>query len=246
LPPLKKKLAERVRRGATLMVRRFSRLRKNFIASPGLGRARLNRLRKNSDSPRFWEGHDFSRAVKSLKMVCALAPEVCFVRLRPLFQQPFQSCRNYCRNIAGFTRRGLVRTVDLLRPQPSKSQPKGIAGSALSFGRAAMIFAAVVVVAIVLGWAISRGAAASIKDSQTEPAKPTAAPEVNSLTNPEPQPAAAAVTVPPPASKFEAKPAPRSRGIEADMVAHDTVTYFNKPAPAKGFLAPSREFARGK
>jgi hypothetical protein len=25
-------------------------------------------LRKNSDSDGFWEGHDFSRAVKSLKM----------------------------------------------------------------------------------------------------------------------------------------------------------------------------------
>src|SRR6266496_884634 len=33
-----------------------------------LGRARLHRLRKNSDSLGFWEGHDFSRAVKSSKI----------------------------------------------------------------------------------------------------------------------------------------------------------------------------------
>src|ERR1039458_860233 len=39
---------------------------------------RLYRLRKNSDSSWFWEGHDFSRANKSLKMVCASAPEVCY------------------------------------------------------------------------------------------------------------------------------------------------------------------------
>ena len=38
--------------------------------------------RKNSDSSGSWEGHDFSRADKSLKMVCALAPEVC--SLHPL------------------------------------------------------------------------------------------------------------------------------------------------------------------
>jgi hypothetical protein len=47
-----------------------------------LARERPSSLRKNSDSGGFWEGHDFSRADKSLKMDCALAPEAC--SLRPL------------------------------------------------------------------------------------------------------------------------------------------------------------------
>jgi|GEM_PF-3342936 len=57
------------------------------------GRARLHRLRKNFDSGGFWEGHDFSRAVKSFRFARALAPEVCFLRPRLVFPQPLQSCR---------------------------------------------------------------------------------------------------------------------------------------------------------
>ena len=40
-----------------------------------LERARLARLRKNAGSIGFWEGHDFSRAVKSFRFAHALAPE---------------------------------------------------------------------------------------------------------------------------------------------------------------------------
>src|SRR5271157_5130682 len=47
-----------------------------------------DRLQKNSDSRGFWEGHDFSRAVKSFRFARALAPEVCFLRPRILFPQP--------------------------------------------------------------------------------------------------------------------------------------------------------------
>src|SRR6266496_2384172 len=50
------------------------------LTSLALGRARLHRLRKNSDSRGFWEGHDFSRAVNSLKM----CPR--FKRLRSAFR----------------------------------------------------------------------------------------------------------------------------------------------------------------
>src|ERR1035437_2909238 len=37
---------------------------------------------------RFWEGHEFTRAVKSLKMCRASAPEVSFLRARRVFPQP--------------------------------------------------------------------------------------------------------------------------------------------------------------
>ena len=168
-----------------------------------------------------------------------------------------QSSRNYCRNIVGFGRRGLLWAVDLVLRQPASSRHTGIASSAGWFGRAAMIFAAVVVVAIVLAWGISRGGVASIKDSQTEPGQTSAAPDLNGLTTPEPEHAAAALSVPTAAGKSEVKPAPtwktprvhtnskksrapRSRATGDDLVAHDTVTYFSKP----GSAAPARDSSR--
>src|ERR1019366_6995713 len=68
-------------------------LRKTSQRAPVWGRARLHRLRKNSGSIRFWEGHDFSRAAKSFRPARALAPEMCFLRPRPVFPQPVQPCR---------------------------------------------------------------------------------------------------------------------------------------------------------
>src|ERR1039457_3769011 len=59
----------------------------------GTGRARLQWLRKNPDSSGFWEGHDFSRAAKSLKMACASAPEVCSLRPLGVFPQTLHPCR---------------------------------------------------------------------------------------------------------------------------------------------------------
>jgi hypothetical protein len=55
-----------------------------------LGRARLHRLRKNSDSRRFSEGHDFSRAVESLKMRPRFSARGAFFALRQLFQRLFR------------------------------------------------------------------------------------------------------------------------------------------------------------
>jgi hypothetical protein len=172
-----------------------------------------------------------------------------------------QSCRNSCRIIAGFGRRGLFWAVDLVRPQPAKPRQTGIPSSGGWFGRAAMTFAAVVVAAILLGWGMSRGGAASVnQDSQTGPGKTAAAPNVNLLTNPEPEHAAAVVTVPTPASKSEAKPpsisnqpvtpsvaAKSEKSLTArpasssnDLVAPDTVTYFDRPTNA----APVRDSSR--
>ena len=48
------------------------------------------RLRKNSGSIGFWEGHDFSRAAKSFRIARALAPEVCFLRLDEFFRSLFR------------------------------------------------------------------------------------------------------------------------------------------------------------
>ncbi|SPF34885.1 putative Lipoprotein [Candidatus Sulfotelmatobacter kueseliae] len=45
-------------------------------------------LRTDAYSSRFWEGHDFSRAVRSLKMYCASAPEANSLRLRLVIPQP--------------------------------------------------------------------------------------------------------------------------------------------------------------
>src|ERR1039458_4033832 len=42
-----------------------------------MGRARLHSLRNNSDQSRFWEGHEFTRAVKSLGNVSALQRPRC-------------------------------------------------------------------------------------------------------------------------------------------------------------------------
>ena len=52
---------------------------KEFRFAQVLGRARLHRVRENSGSEGFWEGHDFSRAVKSSKISRALAPEDCLL-----------------------------------------------------------------------------------------------------------------------------------------------------------------------
>jgi hypothetical protein len=41
---------------------------------------------KNFDSRGFWEGHEFTRAATLLKMIRALAPEVCFLPLRDFFR----------------------------------------------------------------------------------------------------------------------------------------------------------------
>jgi hypothetical protein len=46
------------------------------------------RLLKNSVPGRFWEGHDFSRAVRPSKINRALAPEDRFLLWRRVFQQP--------------------------------------------------------------------------------------------------------------------------------------------------------------
>jgi hypothetical protein len=45
----------------------------------------LNTLSASS----FWEGHEFTRAVKSLEMCRASALEVSFLRARRVFPQPF-------------------------------------------------------------------------------------------------------------------------------------------------------------
>lgn len=178
-----------------------------------------------------------------------------------------QSCRNGCRHIADFSRGSLQWTLDLFSARPAKLWWSRIPSSARWLGRPAVArpavaFATVLVVAIVVGWGISRDRAPSTldrapstKDSQTSPGKIAAAPNVNSPTNPEPERAVAASAVPTAASKSEAKPTPitktptvhtksrksrppRSPGTaEDEVVAHDTVTYFNKSAP----VAPSRD-----
>ena len=47
----------------------------------------------NSVSRKFWEGHDFSRAVKSSKISRALAPEDCLLLQTKFFQQPVRRAR---------------------------------------------------------------------------------------------------------------------------------------------------------
>jgi hypothetical protein len=79
--------SEPVRRRRT----RLHRLRKNSLASRMLGRARLRKLRKSSDSRGFWEGHDFSCAVKSLKMCPRFSARGGLFALRRLFPQPRSS-----------------------------------------------------------------------------------------------------------------------------------------------------------
>src|ERR1039458_9909368 len=56
------------------------------------GRARLQRLPKNSRWNRFGEGHDLGRAVKSFKSCRALAPEARSWLPQRVFPQPVQPC----------------------------------------------------------------------------------------------------------------------------------------------------------
>jgi hypothetical protein len=85
--------SEPVPRGKT----RRSKVRRDSIASLLLERARLYRLRKNSDSRRFWEGHDFSRAVKSLKMCPPFSARGMLFTRRRFSPRPLQSCHMYRR-----------------------------------------------------------------------------------------------------------------------------------------------------
>jgi hypothetical protein len=55
-----------------------------------LGRARLHRLRKNSDSSGFWEGHEFTRAVKSLEMCLRFSARGVHFAARRVFPQAIQ------------------------------------------------------------------------------------------------------------------------------------------------------------
>jgi hypothetical protein len=235
LQPLAKELTERVRRSVTIMFHRSNRLQKNSIASFH----RFNRLQKNSIASQV-----SGRAARQV-----------------LGRARLQSCRNCCRIIIGFSRRGLLWAVDLVRPQLAKPRQTGIPSSGGWFGRVAMTFAAVVLVAIVLGRGTSRGGAASVnQDSPTGPGKTAAAPYGNLLTNPEPAYAVPAVIVPTPASKSGASPPsisnqpvtpsiapkfeksltvrpPRSGD---DLVADDTVIYLDRPTKA----APARDSSR--
>jgi len=70
---------------------------------------RLYRLRKKPYSRGFWEGHDFSRAVKSFRFGCALAPEVGFLRAGVLFPQPVWPLRPYSPQKAHFALEHLFR-----------------------------------------------------------------------------------------------------------------------------------------
>ena len=55
------------------------------------GMTLTNKLRKDSHSSRFWEGHDFSRAVNSLKMCCASAPEASSLRRQLVVPRPAEN-----------------------------------------------------------------------------------------------------------------------------------------------------------
>jgi hypothetical protein len=59
-----------------------------FGMQDSAGEFNPNRLLKNSDWVRFWEGHDFSRALKSFNTNRALAPASCFRHQQRVFQQP--------------------------------------------------------------------------------------------------------------------------------------------------------------
>lgn len=155
-------------------------------------------------------------------------------------------------------RRGV--TIIIHRSKPKQT---GTPRSRGWFWRAVMTWAAVMVLALVLGRGIRRGGTASVNHgSQNGPAK-TTVPDANLLTNPAPEHAAAPVAVPTPAGKSEAKPAPvskeavtprvvakfrnsrapRSGRTGDDLVAHDTVTYSERPASVVRGKDPARRRA---
>jgi hypothetical protein len=230
--------AERMRRGVTITFHRSKSKLESSISSHVLEKA----------ATRSWESA--ARQGRTATKVWGRVANQGRARL--------QSCRNYCRKIAGIGRRGSHQAADRAFPQFAKLRLAGAAASRGWLWRAAIILAAVLVVAIFVGWGLSRDRAPSTKDSQTSPGKTAAAPNVNSSANPEPERAVAAVAVPTPPSKSEAKPTPISRMVmvhtkskksqsprslgtaEDDVVAHDTVVYFNKPASG----APAKDSSR--
>jgi hypothetical protein len=146
--------------------------------------------------------------------------------------------------LAKHVRRGLILRIH-------RSEPKQtIARSPAWFWRAGIAFAAVVVLALVLGRGLRWGDAASADPaSQIVPGQTAVPSEAILPTNGEPKHVAAPKVVPSPAGKSEAKsaqtshtPAPRvhaksrksrdvrSRSREQDLVARDTVIYFDKSA----------------
>jgi hypothetical protein len=238
LPMSAEEPVKHVRPGMTITFHRSKRPRKTSIASQVWAASRV----WGRSATQVWERTTGQVSVNSVHQVWERVVRQVSTRAR------LQSCRNGCRNIAGFSRRALLWVVHLVSSQLATLRQTGIANSGVGFGRAAVIFAAVIVIAIVLGRGIDRGGAASVnQDSQSRPGQNFAGPDVNMSTNPQPEQAPAAVTAPTPASKPEVKPAPisktqraatkskkskaaRSRMVGDDLVADDTVTYFNRPA----------------
>jgi hypothetical protein len=158
---------------------------------------------------------------------------------------------------AKHVRRGVSITI---HRSNTKSEQNRMTRSGGWLWRAVMTFAAVIVVALVLGRGIRRGDAVSVpQDSQNGPGKTATAPDANLLTNAEPEHEAAPVAVPTAAGKLEAKPAPiskepvtprgakfrksqvaRSRRRGDDLVAPDTVIYLDRPASVAPVRDPSR------
>src|ERR1019366_1005105 len=58
-------------------------------------RTSLHSLRKNSDQSRFWEGHEFTRAVKSLEMCLRFSARGVLFAARRVFPQAVQRCRRF-------------------------------------------------------------------------------------------------------------------------------------------------------
>jgi hypothetical protein len=67
-----------------------------------LGRAWLHRLLKNSESSGLWEGHDFSRAVKSLKIDLRFSARGELLRFGDFFRSLFSRAVRNVKN-AGFS-----------------------------------------------------------------------------------------------------------------------------------------------
>jgi hypothetical protein len=152
------------------------------------------------------------------------------------------------KEIANQVRRGL--TLRLHRPEPKQTR---VAHSRGWFWRPGMAFAAVVVLALVLGRGLRWGGATSADPASQAGSAETAAPSEATLpTNGEPKHAAAPSVAPATAGKSETKSAQisnapvtprghtnskksgavRSRGREDDLVARDTVIYFDRSASA--------------
>ncbi len=152
------------------------------------------------------------------------------------------------KELAKHVRRGL--TLRIHRSEPKQTR---VARSRGWFWRPAMAFAAVVVLALVLGRGIRWGGGTSADPaSQIAPGETAAPLEATLLTNEEPKHAAAPMVVPAPAGKSEVKAAQiaktpvmprvrtnskksravRSRSREDDLVARDTVIYFDRSASA--------------